>query len=276
MNSSLNVEFSSHHEPQDVFDEGFQLPAPWAALSGSIPNGVPGIVSLPFPAYDLTSMNRTSSAIVHPLTTGTSLSSLRAYRRNVSEGNGVTEDDPYDTTIHGPNARFPKAKARHKVAWGSSSRPESEPKSLAPPDNNKRSINGNHTFRRAASKKPPGPPNGPKSDSDSDRNHRSKNRFSHDQTEKRYRKRLNYQFENLLSALPVRLIAESEGSIGGPDDRREKRISKADVLMLAKGHIEQLERKQSDLEVENRQMSARAKDAEERWKRLGCGEMCMS
>jgi hypothetical protein len=276
MHSSLNVECSSHDEPQDVFDEGFQLPAPWAALSGSIPNGVSGNVSVPFPAYDLTSMNRTTSTIVHPLTTGTSLNSLRAYRRNVSEGNDVTEDDPYDTTIRGPNARFPKAKARHKVAWGSFSRAKSEPKSLAPPDNNKRSINGNHTFRRAVSKKPPDPPNGPKSDSDSDRNHRSKNRYNHDQTEKRYRKRLNYQFENLLSALPVRLIAESEGSIGGPDDRREKRISKADVLMLAKGHIEQLERKQSDLEGENRQMSARAEDAEERWRRLGCGEMCMS
>jgi hypothetical protein len=276
MNSSLNVECSSHDEPQDVFDEGFQLPAPWAALSGSIPNGVSGNVSVPFPAYDLTSMNRTTSTIVHPLTTGTSLSSLRAYRRNISEGNDVTEDDPYDTTIRGPNARFPKAKARHKVAWGSFSRAKSEPKSLAPPDDNKRSINGNHTFRRAVSKKPPDPPNGPKSDSDSDRNHRSKNRYNHDQTEKRYRKRLNYQFENLLSALPVRLIAESEGSIGGLDDRREKRISKAGVLMLAKGHIEQLERKQSDLEGENRQMSARAEDAEERWRRLGCGEMCMS
>jgi hypothetical protein len=219
-------------------------------------------------------MNRTSSAIVLPLATDTSLSSSRGYRRNTSEGNDVAEDDPYDTTTGGPNARFPKAKALHKAAWGASSRSESEPKSLAPPDTNKRSINGNHNFRRAASKEPPGPPHEPKSSSDSDSNHRLKSRLKHDQTEKRYRKRLNSQFENLLSALPARLIAESEGSIGGPDDRREKRISKADILMLAKGHIEQLERKQRELEGKNRQMAGRVE--EESWRRLGCGEMRIS
>lgn len=124
---------------------------------------MPENVSLPFPAYDPTSVNRASSAMV-ALTTDTSLSSSRGYRRNISDGNDAVEDDPYDTKTGGPNARFPKAKALHKVAWGSSSRSESEPKSLAPPDTNKRSINGNHNFRRAARKGPPGSSNEPNSD----------------------------------------------------------------------------------------------------------------
>ncbi len=161
------------------------------------------------------------------------------------------------------------------MAWGSSSRPEPELKRLTPPDTNKRSISGNHIFRRAARNEPQGPPHIPKSDSDLD-NRRSKNRLKHDRSEERYRKRLNDQFENLPSTLPARLIAESDGSIGGPDDRSEKRISKSDVLILAKGHIEQLERKQRELERENKQMAARVEDLEERWRRLGCGEIRVS
>jgi hypothetical protein len=80
---------------------------------------------------------------------------------------------------------------------------------------------------------------------------------------------LNRQFEMLLSALPAHLIAESDGAIGGPDDRREKRISKADVLILAKSHIENLERVQGELEGENRQLAARLKEMEGEWRRRG-------
>ena len=85
----------------------------------------------------------------------------------------------------------------------------------------------------------------------------------------RYRNRLNYQFDNLLSAIPARLIAESEGSIGGPDDRREKRVNKAEVLILAKRHIEELERKQWEFKAENRRLAARVKEFEEAWTRAG-------
>jgi hypothetical protein len=63
------------------------------------------------------------------------------------------------------------------------------------------------------------------------------------------------------------LIAESEGFIGGPDDRREKRVSKAEVLILAKGHIGDLERKHGELKAENRRLAARVKEYEEAWAR---------
>ncbi len=52
-----------------------------------------------------------------------------------------------------------------------------------------------------------------------------------------------------------------------------QRISKAEVLTLARSHIELLERKQGELEGENRQLAALVKGMEERWRGLGYAEM---
>jgi hypothetical protein len=134
--------------------------------------------------------------------------------------------------------------------------------SRAPPKGSNRSVSGSRGSRKPTSK---AASHSNKSGSDSGSNQPSKGRLNHDLTEKRYRKRLNHQFVNLLAALPAQLIAESEGSIGGPDDRREKRISKAEVLMLAKSYIELLERQHLELEAENRQLAAQVKRMEDAW-----------
>ncbi|KAF8864822.1 hypothetical protein BDZ45DRAFT_669197 [Acephala macrosclerotiorum] len=73
----------------------------------------------------------------------------------------------------------------------------------------------------------------------------------HNLTEKRYRSRLNDKFENLLSALPPSLVADTHTGAEHP----EKKISKAEVLILAKEHIRALERAAEDLEGQNQALS---------------------
>ncbi|TVY31524.1 Allergen [Lachnellula occidentalis] len=69
-------------------------------------------------------------------------------------------------------------------------------------------------------------------------------RANHNLTEKLYRNRLNGQFETLLSALPP---AHDAGDVRNGD---EKRVSKAEVLILAKEHIRALEQTRLELEKE--------------------------
>jgi hypothetical protein len=72
------------------------------------------------------------------------------------------------------------------------------------------------------------------------------NRTNHNLIERKYRNRLNEQFETLLSALPA-----SRGNNQNKDEEfRAKRISKAEVLILAKERIEALERERGKLEFE--------------------------
>jgi hypothetical protein len=238
-------------------------------MASPIPHGASSNFSLPFPASDSTFVNRTSSAMMASITASASLRSSQDCERSVIESNDEDNDDdgneePGDTITQEPSSTSPRARALHNVTWTSSLRHESESKSCAPPKCSKCSVNGSRTSRKPTSKVAP---HSNKSGSDSDSNHASQGRRNHDLTEKRYRKILNYQFENLLAALPAHLIAESEGSIGGPDDRREKRISKAEVLMLAKSYIEQLERQHLELEAENRQQGAHVKRMEDAWLR---------
>lgn len=70
----------------------------------------------------------------------------------------------------------------------------------------------------------------------------------HNQTEKRYRSRLNDKFETLLSVLPKDMIIDvsSAGS-----EHAARKISKAEVLVLAKARIRALEKATEDLEGEN-------------------------
>lgn len=69
-------------------------------------------------------------------------------------------------------------------------------------------------------------------------------RANHNLTEKLYRNRLNGQFETLLSALPPAHDA------GDARNGEEKRVSKAEVLILAKEHIRALEQTRLELEKE--------------------------
>lgn len=86
-----------------------------------------------------------------------------------------------------------------------------------------------------------------------------RNRESHNQVEKQYRNRLNAHFESLLNALPENLRGgggdedEDEGMDaggGGGGGSGDRRVSKAEVLDMARRHIQALERECSALEGE--------------------------
>ena len=68
-------------------------------------------------------------------------------------------------------------------------------------------------------------------------------RATHNQVEREYRNRLNGYFERLLKTLPD----DSEGSDGTndgqprPENGQRRRLSKAEVLQKARGHIQDLE-----------------------------------
>ena len=77
-------------------------------------------------------------------------------------------------------------------------------------------------------------------------------RTSHNKVEKQYRNRLNGQFSTLLEALPLDLLgAEVEGYSKNDSGGTEKKVSKAEVLLLARRHIENLEREKRGLEGRN-------------------------
>ncbi|KAI1419047.1 hypothetical protein F5Y12DRAFT_794899 [Xylaria sp. FL1777] len=76
-----------------------------------------------------------------------------------------------------------------------------------------------------------------------------KSRETHNNVEKQYRNRLNAHFESLLSALPERMQS-GEGEDGGDLDAGERRVSKAEVLEMARRHIKALERECAVLEGE--------------------------
>ncbi|KAJ9138189.1 hypothetical protein NKR23_g8607 [Pleurostoma richardsiae] len=79
-------------------------------------------------------------------------------------------------------------------------------------------------------------------------------RSSHNQVEKQYRNRLNQHFERLLAVLPASVDADGDqqGEDAGLDP--DKRLSKAEVLDIARRHIRTLERETSELEVEKQQL----------------------
>jgi hypothetical protein len=78
-----------------------------------------------------------------------------------------------------------------------------------------------------------------------------KTRASHNQVEKQYRNRLNAHFEALLNTLP-------EYMRGGEDDEYDvdRKISKAEVLEMARRHILSLERDCSALQEERDELRA--------------------
>ncbi|KUJ21427.1 uncharacterized protein LY89DRAFT_681934 [Mollisia scopiformis] len=70
--------------------------------------------------------------------------------------------------------------------------------------------------------------------------------------EKQYRTRLNGQFSTLLSSLPPDVVGNETDSYGRVDSGAEKKVSKAEVLVLAKKHIENLERTKKSLECDKK------------------------
>ncbi|KAH7144614.1 hypothetical protein B0J13DRAFT_623139 [Dactylonectria estremocensis] len=82
-------------------------------------------------------------------------------------------------------------------------------------------------------------------------------RASHNLVEKQYRNRLNAQFESLLNALPEQVRTGGDGDDsegGGPVDWGDRRVSKGEVLEMARKHIETLERERDVLEREKMEL----------------------
>ncbi|OTB07130.1 hypothetical protein M426DRAFT_8859 [Hypoxylon sp. CI-4A] len=77
-----------------------------------------------------------------------------------------------------------------------------------------------------------------------------KNRDTHNQVEKQYRNRLNAHFESLLEALPETMQAGEGEDDGEALDLTDRRVSKAEVLDMARRHIQTLERDNAALEGE--------------------------
>ncbi|KAI3337425.1 hypothetical protein HD806DRAFT_39031 [Xylariaceae sp. AK1471] len=77
-----------------------------------------------------------------------------------------------------------------------------------------------------------------------------KSRETHNNVEKQYRNRLNAHFESLLSALPERMQSGEGGEGGDALDVGDRRVSKAEVLEMARRHIKALERECAVLEGE--------------------------
>ncbi|SPO04047.1 uncharacterized protein DNG_06730 [Cephalotrichum gorgonifer] len=102
-----------------------------------------------------------------------------------------------------------------------------------------------------------------------------KARAAHNQVEQQYRKRLNAQFERLLSVLPQpdydeEGMDEEGGGEGSGRAGMEKRISKAEVLDLARRRIKLLEREKANLERQNEEMLENERRVQEEWtRRLG-------
>lgn len=92
-------------------------------------------------------------------------------------------------------------------------------------------------------------------------------RSGHNMTEKRYRSRLNDQFETLLSALPATSVAAMEGS-SSRSEPPGRRISKAEVLILAKEHIRDLEDSREALAAQNRKLMIDMEQLVDVWNRL--------
>jgi hypothetical protein len=98
--------------------------------------------------------------------------------------------------------------------------------------------------------KPATTPLPPKSQED------AKSRAAHNQVEQQYRKRLNQQFERLLAILPQPDYdndGTEDGQVGsGSRGGVEKRMSKAEVLDLARRRIKLLEKENAYLEKQKR------------------------
>lgn len=105
-----------------------------------------------------------------------------------------------------------------------------------------------------------------------------KARAAHNQVEQQYRKRLNAQFERLLAVLPQpdydeEGMDEEGGGEGSGRVGMEKRISKAEVLDLARRRIKMLERERASLERQNEELISNERRMQDEWSRRLGGPM---
>lgn len=96
----------------------------------------------------------------------------------------------------------------------------------------------------------------------------AKDRASHNNIEKKYRNRLNSQFEVLLRVLPSDMTSQNYDT-GRNDAIPERKISKTEVLVLATKYIQDLEKEGERLKTDNEQLRARKEELEDAWIRHG-------
>jgi hypothetical protein len=95
-------------------------------------------------------------------------------------------------------------------------------------------------------------------------------RTSHNLVEKQYRTRLNGQFSTLLGCLPAEVVGSEADGFGRTDGGgSERRVSKAEVLVLAKKHIEDLERDKSRLEQQRQALLEDVQRLKSAWLKMG-------
>lgn len=97
----------------------------------------------------------------------------------------------------------------------------------------------------------------------------SNTKTSHNMVEKQYRGRLNGQFTTLLGVLPPDLVAAEVDGYLRDGASAEKKVSKAEVLVLARNRIEDLEREKRELEGGNNALLQDMQRLKGDWVRLG-------
>jgi hypothetical protein len=84
---------------------------------------------------------------------------------------------------------------------------------------------------------------------------------THNAIEKQYRNRLNDKFEALLSVLPAQKTEGKSKSLA--------KVSKGDVLVLAKDYIESLQTTRDELQIDRRSLEDDVKGLREAWEISG-------
>ncbi len=88
--------------------------------------------------------------------------------------------------------------------------------------------------------------------------------------ERHYRSRLNNHFSSLLKALPQKLIiAEVVGSVNFNEGMQEKRVSKGEIMELAKMYIGKLERIEKELEMDKKVLVENMERLKLEWTGMG-------
>ncbi|KAK7938068.1 helix-loop-helix DNA-binding domain-containing protein [Apiospora aurea] len=131
-----------------------------------------------------------------------------------------------------PNTHF----TGHSQKPSSSSRKTKHQLPMSPASNTSTTTTGNKSKLRSASRTSKNTHHNPPATEEE-----RKNRESHNQVEKQYRNRLNNQFELLLGVLPPEMRASSEDGDSNEMSTGDRKVSKAEVLEMAKRYILNLE-----------------------------------
>ncbi|TVY24976.1 Allergen Fus c 3 [Lachnellula hyalina] len=154
-------------------------------------------------------------------------------------GIDMEANEPFRQAVtKSPEPELCKKRISYTPAW----KPDSSAKTPKRP--RKSAKTSKNTSPRSSNRSPTTP------ESDNGAGSSSALRANHNLTEKLYRNRLNGQFETLLSALPP---AHDAGDVRNGE---EKRVSKAEVLILAKEYIRALEQTRLELEKEMGSLSS--------------------